>query len=57
MRKVFDSDISLKEEIAKVLLFGMVYNISLVNYKLIDPQQIIRESQLLVHFLRVMLRK
>lgn len=57
MRKVFDSDISLNEEIAKVLLFGMVYNVSLVNYKLTEPQQIIRKSQLLVHFLRVMLRK
>lgn len=37
MNKVFDSDISLNEGIAKVLLWGMVYNISLVNYKLVGP--------------------
>lgn len=57
MRKSSNSVISLNEEIVEVLLFGMFYNISLVNYKLMDPQQVRSESQLLVHFLRVMLWK
>lgn len=53
MRKVFGSDRRLNE----VLLLGMVYKISRVNCKLRDPQQIVSESQWLVHFLRVVLRK
>lgn len=56
MRKSSNSVI-INEEIVEVLLFGMVYNISLVNYKLRDPQQVRSESQLLVHFLRMMLKK